>query len=48
MVTQFAEAQMQRPDISPQARNDWGIVRDLAVGIGVGIAIHKIYEWANS
>jgi len=47
-VTQFAEAQMQRPDISPQARNDWGIVRDLAVGIGVGVAIHKIYQWANS
>ena len=32
---------MQRPDISPQARNDWGIVRDLVVGIGVGVAIHK-------
>lgn len=49
VVTQFwAEAQMQRPDISPQARNDWGIVRDLVVGIGVGVAIHKIYQWANS
>ena len=35
-VTQFAEAQIQRPSISPEARNDWVIVRDLAVGIGVG------------
>lgn len=48
VVTQFAEAQMQRPDISPQTRNDWGIVRDLAVGIGVGVAIQKFYQWANS
>jgi len=35
---------MQRPDISPQTRNDWGIVMNLAVGIGVGVAIHKIYH----
>jgi hypothetical protein len=47
-VTQFAEAQMQRADISPQIRNEWGIIRDVAVGIGVGVTIHKIYEWANS
>ena len=47
-VTQFAEAQMQRPDISPQAKSEWGIVKDIAVGIGVGIAIHKFYQWANS
>jgi len=47
-VTQFAEAQIQRTDISPQTKNDWGILRNIAVGIGLALAVHKVIQWADS
>jgi hypothetical protein len=48
VVTQFAEAQMRQPGISPQAKNEWGLISQIALGIGVGIALNKLFEWADS
>ena len=47
-VTQFAEAQMQRPEISPQAKNEWGVIGEIALGFGLGIAVHKFIQWVDS
>jgi hypothetical protein len=33
---------MQQPGISPQAKNEWGFVSQIALGIGVGLALHRL------
>jgi len=47
-VTQFAEVQAQQPGISHEAKDFWGWVAQVALGVGIGMAVKQVVKWADS
>lgn len=47
-VTQYAEVQANKPEISQESQNTWNAIAAVATTIGAFIFVGKVIDWANS